>query len=69
MVRGRAYGHPPRRTLFPYKMHVAPTLTSEFGFNSRRDWTLDASGLSPTFSRPGPCSVARHDGLYKGTCS
>jgi hypothetical protein len=33
MVRGRAYGHPPRRTLCPCKIHIAPTLTSEFGFN------------------------------------
>jgi len=29
MVRGRAQGH---SALCPYKMHIAPTLTSEFGF-------------------------------------
>ena len=31
MVRGRAQGHPLRRTLCPHKMHIAPTLTSGFG--------------------------------------
>jgi hypothetical protein len=32
MARGRVQGHPPRRTLCPYVMHIGPTLTSEFGF-------------------------------------
>jgi hypothetical protein len=35
MVRCRAKGHPPRRTLCAYTMHIAPTLTSEFGFKER----------------------------------
>ena len=32
-VRGRAQGHPQRRTLCPYEMRIAPTLTSEFGLS------------------------------------
>ena len=32
MVRGQAWGH---SALCPYKMHIAPTLTSEFGMKRR----------------------------------
>jgi len=36
MVRGRAYGH---SALCPYKMHIPPTLTSEFGLiRHPTDW-------------------------------
>jgi hypothetical protein len=36
MVRSWVKGHPPRRTLCPYKMHSAPTPTPEFGLKSRK---------------------------------
>jgi hypothetical protein len=46
MVRGRAQGHPPRRTLCPYKMHIARTLTSEFGSNMHAEARRSPGGAT-----------------------
>ena len=53
-MRGRAFGHPPRRTLCPYRMHIVPMLTSEFGLEaSASQWKSTSTKQKRRTPKPG----------------